>query len=214
MTVIQRTAGAVAIRYASASVPARAEFRQATGAAAVVCRRLRVLRVTPPKIQSSAGAEVRSLRAMATSSTRLERRSEAHQASPDSTADLLVTMAIIESALGAALLMAPTITAHAISGAVQSSPMEAPVVRLAGAALFAIGVCCFLGRLSESTSVHGRPFDLVPGLAVFNACAVAVLTDTLMRDVRAPLLWPAMIIHSALLVWCVAVLAGEHSDRR
>ena len=120
-------------------------------------------------------------------------------------------MAIIECALGVALMTAPVITAYALSGATQSSPSEATVIRVAGAALFAIGVCCFLGRLTEGNGAHGRPFDLVPGLAVFNACAVAVLTDALMRDVRAPLLWPATIIHSALLVWCVACLAGEHA---
>jgi hypothetical protein len=151
---------------------------------------------------------------MAISSTPLGRHSEARDQAADSTGDLLLTMAIIESSLGAALIMAPSITAHAISGAVQSSPTEAPIIRIAGAALFAIGVCCFLGRLTEGRGVRGRPFDLVPGLAVFTACAVAVLTDALMRDVRAPLLWPVMIIHSALLVWCVAVLAGEHAGRR
>jgi len=143
---------------------------------------------------------------MATSSTRLERRSEARHETADSTAEL------IESSLGAALLILPSLTAQAISGAAPTSPTEGPVIRIAGAALFAIGICCFLGRLAEG-SVRRHPFDLVPGLAVFNACAVAVLTDALMRDLHAPLLWPAMIIHSALLVWCVAVLAGEHSTR-
>ena len=151
---------------------------------------------------------------MAISSTRLHRRVDDRREAVDSTGDLLVTMAIIESALGLALMMAPSITAYAISGSVQGGPSESTVIRVAGAALFAIGICCFLGRLTEGNAAHGRPLDLVPGLAVLNACAVAVLTDALMRDLHAPLLWPATIIHSALLVWCVACLAGEHANTR
>ena len=63
---------------------------------------------------------------------------------------------------------------------------------------------------------HGarsRPLDLVPGLVVFNGCAVAILADTLLRGVHAPLLWPALALHSVLLIWCVADLAMERAAR-
>jgi len=90
----------------------------------------------------------------------------------------------------------------------------AAVLRLAGGAVLAIGLCCGLGLLSESGSSRGRPLDLVPGLVVYYGCAVAILADAIMRRVQAPLLWPAMLVHAALLVWCVVCLASERTVRR
>jgi hypothetical protein len=88
------------------------------------------------------------------------------------------------------------------------------VLRLAGGAALVIALCCGLGLLSESGSRRSRPLDLVPGLVVYYGCAVAILADAIMRGVQAPLLWPAAVVHAALLAWCVVCLAGERSIRR
>ena len=80
-----------------------------------------------------------------------------------------------------------------------ASPELAVVLRVAGGVALTIGAWCALGRLSESGKPRSRPLDLVPGLVVYNGCAVAVIADALMRGVHAPLLWPALALHSALL---------------
>ena len=126
--------------------------------------------------------------------------------------DLLVTTSIVQSALGIALLVAPAWTARHLAGIV-SSPELARILRVAGGASLAIGVWCMLGRLSESGLPRSRPLDLVPGLVVYNGCAVAVIANALMRGVHAPLLWLGWTLHSVLLVWSVACLALEREAR-
>ena len=86
-------------------------------------------------------------------------------------------------------------------------------MRVAGGIALTIAAWCALGRLSETGPPRSRPLDLVPGLVVYNGCAVAVIADAMIRGVHAPLLWPAWALHSALLVWSVACLALEQEAR-
>jgi Na+-driven multidrug efflux pump len=130
-----------------------------------------------------------------------------------STANLLAVATLLELAFGTVLLVAPTWMAHMLTGAEHTSAETAVVLRNAAAGVLAIGLTCALGRLSESGMPRSRPLDLVPGLFVYYGCAVAVLADALMRRVQAPLLWPAMALHSALLVWCIICLAAERTLR-
>jgi len=130
-----------------------------------------------------------------------------------STADLLAVTTVLELAFGIVLLVAPTWIAHMLTGAEHTSAETAVVLRNAAAGVLAIGIACALGRLSESGTPRSRPLDLVPGLFVYYGCAVAILADALVRRVHAPLLWPAMALHSALLVWCIVCLAAERTLR-
>jgi len=129
------------------------------------------------------------------------------------TSHLLVAMSIVQFALGLALLLTPPSVARLLAGVDPTSPELAVVLRIAGLAALTIGAWCVLGRLSESGIPRSRPLDLVPGLVVYNGCAVAVIADATIRGVHAPLLWPAWALHSALLVWSVACLALEQEAR-
>jgi hypothetical protein len=129
------------------------------------------------------------------------------------TGSLLAVMSIVQLVLGLALLVVPVWTARLLAG-VNASPELAVVLRVAGGIALTIGAWCALGRLSEDGMPRSRPLDLVPGLVVYNACVVAVIGDALVRGVRAPLLWPALGLHLALLLWCIACLALEHAARR
>jgi hypothetical protein len=130
------------------------------------------------------------------------------------TGDMLVVMTVLQLAFGAALLIAPGGVNHLLSGALQTSPELAYVLRVASAGVLFIAVSCALGRLSETGVPRSRPLDLVPGLVVYNGCAIAIIGDALIRGVRAPLLWPAFAVHLALLAWCIACLALERAQRR
>jgi hypothetical protein len=128
--------------------------------------------------------------------------------------DLLIATSIVQTALGVALLVAPAWTAQLLAGVEAVTPETAVVLRVAGGFSLLIGAWCLLGRLSETGIPRSRPLDLVPGLVVYNGCAVAVIANALLRGVEAPLLWPAWTLHSVLLVWSVACLALERDARR
>jgi hypothetical protein len=130
------------------------------------------------------------------------------------TAHLLSVMSIVQLGLGVALLVAPAWVARLLAGMDHTSAELAVVLRIAGGVALTIGAWCALGRLSESGVPRSRPLDLVPGLVVYNGCAVAVIAQALISGVHAPLLWPAWVLHSSLLVWAVACLAMEHTERR
>ena len=151
---------------------------------------------------------------MTSVTTPLETRRQDPRARVRLTSYLLVAMTILQFALGSALLVAPAWVAHLLTGAERTSSEMAVVLRIAGGVALAIGAWCALGRLSESGLPRSRPLDLVPGLVVYNGCAVAVIADAIVRGVHAPLLWPAMVLHSVLLVWGVVCLALERAVRR
>jgi hypothetical protein len=155
-----------------------------------------------------------SIRPMTSVTTPQETRRQDPSRRERTTGALLVAMTALQLVLGAALLVVPAWVNYLIAGAPHTSPELAVVLRVASLGVLAIGAWCALGRLSESGRPRSRPLDLVPGLVVYNGCAVAISADALLRGVRAPLLWPAFVLHSALLVWCVASLAVEREARR
>jgi hypothetical protein len=130
------------------------------------------------------------------------------------TGHLLVIMSIVQISLGLALLVAPGWVARLLAGVPQTWPEMAVVLRVSGGIALTIGAWCALGRLSESGLPRSRPLDLVPGLVVYNACAVAVIADALIRRVHAPLLLPALGLHLVLLLCCFGCLALERVTRR
>jgi hypothetical protein len=146
--------------------------------------------------------------------TPLQTRRQDPLARTRSTARLLVVMTVVQLALGVALLIAPAWMAYVLAGREHTSPETAVVLRVAGGFALAIGFWCALGRLSESGLPRSRPLDLVPGLVVYNGCAVAVMGDAMLRGLHAPLLWPALMLHATLLVWCITCLFRERAARR
>lgn len=151
---------------------------------------------------------------MTSVTTPLETRREDPRTRERATAHLLTVTTIVESGFGIALLLTPAWVARVLAGIEHASPELSVVMRVAGGIVLTIAAWCALGRLSEGGKPRTRPLDLVPGLVVYNGCAVAVIGDALVRGVRAPLLWPALAVHSALLLWCIACLALEHTERR
>jgi hypothetical protein len=81
------------------------------------------------------------------------------------------------------------------------------VGRLAGAGLLSLGVVCWLARNDEpSRAVHG----LVAAMLLYNIIAVVVLAYA--GGVLALVgiaLWPAVVLHTALTVWCIACRRSE-----
>lgn len=123
---------------------------------------------------------------------------------------LFIATALIEAGVGVLLLSLPALVIRLLLGVVEPSPEALVVGHVCGAALLAIGVACWLARDDcGSRSQHG----LVWGMLTYNvgACGVLGFTGT-MTPLCGVLLWPAVALHAALAVWCLACLRASASD--
>jgi hypothetical protein len=116
---------------------------------------------------------------------------------------LLALTALIEAATGLALLVVPAVVVRLLLGA-EISGAAIPLGRVAGVALLALGVAC---RLSGDDTKSRGGKGLVVAMLVYNAGAVIVLGAA---GVQLPTvgiaLWPAVILHAIMAVWCARVL--------
>jgi len=112
---------------------------------------------------------------------------------------LLTITAIIEAATGLGLLAVPAMLARLLLGGTLDGPVALIVARVGGAGLLTIGVACWLAR------DNGRA--LVAAMLFYNAATVAVLAFAgIGFRLRGVALWPVVIFHTIMSVWCVASL--------
>jgi hypothetical protein len=120
---------------------------------------------------------------------------------------LLIAMAVVEVGAGLALLIAPSFVSVLLLG----SPLEGTpgliVARICGAGLLSLGVACLLARdAAGDRSATG----IVMAMLVYNALATAVFGyGALGLGLKAVLLWPVIVIHAALGIWCLACLRSD-----
>lgn len=125
------------------------------------------------------------------------------------TAALLTASAALELAIGAALLVAPMLTCEALLGDGLGSPQAAFVARIFGAALLAIGLTCWLERDRDEADVRA---GLVAGLLIYNLAAAALLVEAAVGGTMyGRLLWPAIVVHAALLMWCTMLVRSAEA---
>ncbi len=115
----------------------------------------------------------------------------------------LTLTAIIEAATGLALIAVPTIVVRLLLGA-EISGASIPLGRVAGAALLALGVACWLARDdTQSRAARG----LAVAMLIYNIAATAVLAFAgIGLGLHGVALWPAVVLHAAMAVWCVGCL--------
>jgi len=120
---------------------------------------------------------------------------------------LLNITALVEAATGLALLLSPSLPVLLLLGASLDAPAALTVARVAGAALLALGVACWLARNDEqSRAARG----LVPAMLLYNVATVLLLASAgIGSELRGVGLWPAVVLHAALAIWCIACLGSE-----
>ncbi len=112
---------------------------------------------------------------------------------------LLTLTAILEAGTGLALLVAPSVVARLLLGTTMEAPAALTVARVAGAALLALALACWLAR------ENGRA--LVAAMLLYNVVAVAILAHAGLGLALSGIgLWPAVALHFAMAVWCFACL--------
>jgi len=116
---------------------------------------------------------------------------------------LLIVTAVLEAATGLALVLSPSMPASLLLGASLDTP-GLVVARVAGAALLALATACWLARNDpESRAASG----LIAALLLYNVAVVTVLVHAgTGLGLSGIGLWPTVVLHAALAVWCIACL--------
>jgi hypothetical protein len=117
---------------------------------------------------------------------------------------LYTVTAAIELGAGLALLCSPSATVVLLVGSGLDTSAAAMLGRVAGAALLALGLACWIARDdTQSRATRG----LVVAMLTYNLVATAVLAFAgISLAVYGVALWPAVILHAAMAVWCGACL--------
>ncbi len=116
---------------------------------------------------------------------------------------LLKLTAIIEAATGLGLIAVPAIVVRLLLDA-EITGASIPLGRVAGAALLALGVACWLAQHdAQSRAARG----LVSAMVLYNLGAVVVLGAAGLQSQSVGIaLWPAVVLHAVMVVWCVVCL--------
>jgi hypothetical protein len=117
---------------------------------------------------------------------------------------LLIVIAIAEMPIGLMLLLSPAAVVAFLLGASLDAPASLVVARIAGAALLSLGGACLLAR---DDGPSGARRGLVAAMLLYNSVAAAVLASAgAGARLVGVLTWPAVALHAALAVCCIASL--------
>jgi hypothetical protein len=118
---------------------------------------------------------------------------------------LLVVMGFVETVTGLGLLASPPLIASVLLGASLEDAVGLVVARICGAALLSLGIACFLAR--DDANVKAAT-GLIIAMVVYNTIATAVLAYCVFGlGLTGIALWPAIVVHAALAIWCLAALS-------
>ena len=117
---------------------------------------------------------------------------------------LLIVTALVEAPIGVMLLVSPAPVVALLLGVSLEAPAALVVARIAGAALISLGGACWLARNDGPNRAVG---GIVSAMLLYNCAAAAVLAHA-GAGVRlvGVLMWPAVVLHAGLAVWCIASL--------
>jgi hypothetical protein len=117
---------------------------------------------------------------------------------------LFIAIAAIEVGAGLALLSCPSFTVALLIGSGLDNSAAVTLGRVAGAALSALGLVCWLARDDTHSRAAG---GLVVTMLLYNVAVAAILAFAgLGFGLRGIALWPAVVLHAVMAVWCGACL--------
>ncbi len=106
----------------------------------------------------------------------------------------LAVTAVIEVGAGLGLVALPDVVVKLLLGA-DISGAAVPLGRVAGVALLALGLACWLARGHAASALTSAMLLYNCGVAVVLAMAGVV------SGMTGVLLWPAVVLHAAMAIW-------------
>lgn len=117
--------------------------------------------------------------------------------------NLLTITALAEFITGIVLIVVPSTLALILFGSTLDTPVSLAVARVAGIALTALGIACWIGRTEqESKAVNG----LIAALLIYNAgISILFIYVAAASGLTGIGLWPVVIVHVIMAIWCVLI---------
>jgi len=113
---------------------------------------------------------------------------------------LLVVTALLEGMTGLVLVALPSRVATLLLGSSLDAPASLTLARVAGVALVALALACWLTRREAQSAARG----LVAAMALYHAGVALVLAYASIGFALSGLgLWPTVLFHAAMTVWCL-----------
>ena len=117
---------------------------------------------------------------------------------------LLIVTALLEAAAGISLAASPSLVISLLI----SSPLDArsgsTVGRLAGIALLTLGLVCWRARNDQQNGGTAGP---IAAMLFYNvAVATLLVYARLGLGLSGIGLWPTVVLHAVLALWCIACL--------
>lgn len=120
---------------------------------------------------------------------------------------LVYLTAALEIPTGLALVLIPDRLCSVLLGLYCESLLEFTLCRLAGGALVALGVACWSAARSNRSRL------LVPAALLYNLAAALVLGIPWVKGtMAAPMLLPAVILHTLMTLALLTGIVGESED--
>jgi hypothetical protein len=117
---------------------------------------------------------------------------------------LLLITAVIELIAGIVMLLIPSQATLLLLGTSLDSPASILIGRLAGSALFAIGIICWL---QQKNQIGRQEISAICGVLAYNISIPLLLSYAYFyENLSGILLWPAVGLHLALTIWCILAL--------
>ena len=114
---------------------------------------------------------------------------------------ILTITALIEGVTGLALAIMPSLFVTILLGTSLTDVSAILIARLAGAALITMAIACWLSRSNTQSVV------IVKAMLGYNVFSIVLLAyGVLVERICGPGLWPAVLLHFGLLIWCLSSL--------
>lgn len=125
---------------------------------------------------------------------------------------LLRATTVVETATGVGLLIVPGVVLALLLGVQQAQAETLLAGRVAGVALLSFGIAIWLTCSDTSQPVQR---GLITGITVYTVGAsVLLLYAGAVLRLAGILLWPAVLFHAALAVWCFMCLGSPRLSKR
>jgi len=123
---------------------------------------------------------------------------------------LLSVTGAAETAMGLVLAVAPSLLVELLLGSVSGTAAGITVSRVAGVAILALGVACWLAR-QDAAGRAAR--GLIAAMLLYNAAVAAILVLVWTNQgLSGVALWPVVLAHAVLAVWCVVALSAREKQ--